>query len=255
MASMSTPASLVTELRAAGCVFAEQEARLLTGAASGDALTELVRRRVAGEPLEYVLGWAALRGLRIRVAPGVFVPRRRTEFLAGEAIARAWPDARVVDLYCGSGAIGAAIRAEVGDVDLTAADVDPVATDCARENLPDAWVCTGAGFTALPTRLRGRVDVLVANVPYVPTAAIAGLPPEAREHEPRQALDGGGDGLRHVRALAHESPAWLAPAGSLLVEVGTDQAAAACAAFTEAGLRVGTAEDEDTVVVLGQRSG
>src|SRR5688572_21960081 len=100
---------VIAALRAGGCVFAEEEARLLLSAAVSDGeLSALVDRRVAGEPLEHLLGWAEFCGLRIEVDPGVFVPRRRTEFLVRQAAARARPGATVVDLCCGSGAVGVA---------------------------------------------------------------------------------------------------------------------------------------------------
>src|ERR671933_2731246 len=119
---------LVATLRAAGCVFAEDEARLLRAQArTPTELALLTRRRVAGEPLEHVLGWAEFAGLRVAVEPGVFVPRHRSEFLVEQAAA-AVPHARVVvDLCCGSGALGAALLQRLGAVELHAADVDPVA--------------------------------------------------------------------------------------------------------------------------------
>ncbi|NEA47762.1 methyltransferase, partial [Streptomyces sp. SID10815] len=121
-------AEVVTALRAAGCVFAEDEAELILAAArTPRELTALVRRRASGLPLEQVLGWAGFHGLRIAVEPGVFVPRRRTELLVDEAVAQA-PHARlVVDLCCGSGAVGAALADALGPVELHAADIDPVA--------------------------------------------------------------------------------------------------------------------------------
>ena len=149
----------------------------------------MVDRRAAGLPLEHVLGWAEFFGLRIAVDPGVFVPRRRTEFLvrqaaalarqaaspAGQAVAR--PRAVVVDLYCGSGAVGAALVAAVGRVELYAVDIDPAAVRCARRNLAaGGQVYEGDLYQPLPVALRGRVDVLVANAPYVPTEAIGLLP-------------------------------------------------------------------------------
>src|SRR3954462_3557379 len=105
---------VVARLRAAGCVFAEDEARLLLAGAAPDALDALVARRVAGEPLEPLLGWAEFCGLRVAVAPGVFVPRRRTEALVEEAVALFRPGAVVVDLCCGSGALGLAVAASGG---------------------------------------------------------------------------------------------------------------------------------------------
>src|SRR5690348_4452880 len=193
---MAVPDSvIVTRLRAAGCVFAEDEARLLIAAARTPAeLDVMVGQRVAGLPLEQVLGWAEFCGLRIGVEPGVFVPRRRTEFLVREAAVGTPDGAVVVDLCCGSGALGLALASALGAIRLYASDVDPAAVRCARRNLGGVagQVFEGDLFAPLPASLRGRVDVLLANVPYVPTSELALMPVEAREHEPRQALDGGG---------------------------------------------------------------
>src|SRR5664279_3013623 len=195
--SAGTPPALVARLRAAGCVFAEDEARLLQSAAADPASLEaMVDRRVAGEPLEYVLGWAEFCGLRIAVDATVFVPRQRTEFLVRQAAgllratgdgpgaaggpagprpvdAPAGPRPVVLDMCCGSGAIGVALAAIVGDIDLYAADVDPAAVRCARRNVPAAGgrVYQGDLFEPLPAALRGRVEILAANAPYVPTEA------------------------------------------------------------------------------------
>src|SRR3954471_20501756 len=128
--------TVVTRLRAAGCVFAEDEAELLIAEAPTPAeLTAMVERRAAGIPLEYVLGWAAFCGLRISVDPGVFVPRRRTELLVREAAALTSPGMVVIDLCCGSGALGVALATLAGPVELHAADVAPVAVACARRNV------------------------------------------------------------------------------------------------------------------------
>jgi release factor glutamine methyltransferase len=252
----TTEQSVVVRLRAAGCVFAEDEARLLVEAApTARDLDGLVARRVAGEPLEQLLGWAEFCGLRIAVSPGVFVPRRRTEFLVETALRLTRPGAVVVDLCCGSGAVGAALAAAVPGLDLTAADVAPDAVACARRNLPGDRVHQGDLYAALPPDLRGRVDVLVANVPYVPTAAIALMPPEARDHEPRTALDGGPDGLDVARRVLAEAPEWLAPGGSVLFESSQGQSAAALAAVGAAGLtaRVETDDERGATVVVGTR--
>ncbi|MGY1835105.1 putative protein N(5)-glutamine methyltransferase [Blastococcus sp. SYSU DS0510] len=252
----SLQAAVVRRLRDAGCVFAEDEAALLASAAGdADDLARLVARRVAGAPLEQVLGWAEFCGLRITVAPGVFVPRRRTGLVVDEAAALARPGAVVVDLCCGTGAVAAALAAAVPGIDLHAADADPAAVACARLNLPGTPVHEGDLFDALPRGLRGRVDVLTANVPYVPTAAIALLPPEAREHEPRTALDGGADGLALARRVAAEAPGWLAPGGALLFECGEGQVAAALDLVAAAGLaaRLVTDDDRGATVVVGTR--
>ncbi|MET0765742.1 MAG: putative protein N(5)-glutamine methyltransferase [Blastococcus sp.] len=245
--------AVVLRLRAAGCVFAEDEARLLVEAAGTPAeLAAMVDRRVSGEPLEHLLGWVEFCGLRVAVGPGVFVPRRRTGFLVRQAAALAAPGSVVVDLCCGSGAVGAAVAAAVDGIDLHVADVDPVAVAYARRNLAVAEVHEGDLFEALPTALRGRVDVLVANVPYVPSGAIALMPPEARDHEPRVALDGGADGLDVVRRVAAGAPEWLAPGGSLLFESSASQAPHAVEVLAAVGLRPRVVGDEDldaTVVV------
>ena len=246
------PDPLVARLRAAGCVFAEDEARLLRAAAGSPAeLDELAARRVDGAPLEALLGWAEFCGLRIAVDPGVFVPRQRTAFLVAQALQRAGPGAVVVDLCCGTGAIGAAIAAAVPGVEVHAADVDPAAVACARRNLPRVY--QGDLYAALPERLRGRVDLLVVNAPYVPTAAIATMPPEARDHEPRVALDGGPDGLDVQRRVAADAPAWLRPGGALLIETGADQAPHTAELFADAGLVPRVVYAEDATVVIGER--
>ncbi|MEU9895972.1 putative protein N(5)-glutamine methyltransferase [Streptomyces phaeochromogenes] len=248
-------AHVVTALRSAGCVFAEDEARLILSTARTPAeLTVMVDRRVAGLPLEHVLGWAEFRGLRIAVEPGVFVPRRRTEFLVEQAVALAPEAPVVVDLCCGSGAVGAALAAGLPGVELHAADVDPAAVRCARRNVgPGVHVYEGDLFEALPRGLRGRIGILAANVPYVPSGEVGLLPPEARDHEPLVALDGGGDGLDVLRRVAGEAPGWLAPGGSLLVETSERQAGPAVEILADAGLipRLEVSEELYANVVIG----
>ncbi len=249
---------LVATLRAAGCVFAEDEARLLREQArTPDELASMTTRRVAGEPLEHVLGWAEFAGLRVAVEPGVFVPRHRSEFLVYQAVAAA-PRARVaVDLCCGTGALGAALLARLGDVELHAADVDAAAVRCARRTLAGrGQVHLGDLFAALPASLRGRVDLLVASTPYVPSDAVRLMPPEAREHEPMGALDGGSDGLAVVRRLVAEAPAWLAPGGVVLVETSAAQGEAARTAMAAAGLDAAVLADDEgeSTAVRGHHS-
>ncbi|MGN7800212.1 putative protein N(5)-glutamine methyltransferase [Leifsonia sp. 22587] len=245
-------AGIVARLRAAGCVFAEDEARLLTEAARSSAeLERLVSRRVAGEPLEPLLGWVEFGGLRLRIGPGVFVPRRRTELLARRAagLARDAMErsgrAVVLDLCCGAGAIGAVVASSVPDAEVFASDVDPAAVACARQNLAADRVFEGDLFDALPAALRGRVDVLAVNAPYVPTAAIPLMPPEARDYEPGVALDGGPDGLDLHRRIAAEASSWLAPGGTLLIEAGEEQAEASAALFAASGLRTSVEADDE----------
>ncbi|PYI57152.1 putative protein N(5)-glutamine methyltransferase [Paenibacillus flagellatus] len=249
-------ASVVTILRAAGCVFAEEEARLLVAAArSPDELAAMADRRAAGFPLEHVIGWAEFCGLRIAVDPGVFVPRRRSEFLARQAIALARPGTVAVDLCCGSGALGAALAAAVRPIELHAADVDPAAVQCARRNVAPygGRVYEGDLYEPLPAALRGRVGIVIANAPYVPSEAIALMPPEARLHEALVALDGGTDGLDVQRRVAAEAPRWLAEGGHLLVETGERQAPQTADLFARCGLlpRVARSDDWDATVVIG----
>ncbi|MGW4199535.1 putative protein N(5)-glutamine methyltransferase [Streptomyces sp. NPDC004726] len=252
---------MAARLRAAGCVFAEEEAALLLSAARSRAeLAAMVDRRISGLPLEHVLGWAEFCGLRMAVDPGVFVPRRRTEFLVRRAAALAPAGAVVVDLCCGSGALGAALAADADAdrVELHAADIDQAAVRCARRNVEAAGgrVYEGDLYEPLPARLRGRVDVLLANVPYVPTEEIGLLPAEARVHEARVALDGGADGLDVLRRVAAGAYAWLAPGGSLLFETGEGQADQAMGIVSRSGLdpSVATSEELYATVVIGTRS-
>ncbi|HEX6523134.1 MAG TPA: putative protein N(5)-glutamine methyltransferase [Streptosporangiaceae bacterium] len=246
---------IVSKLKAAGCVFAEDEARLLAEAArTPGELDSMVDRRVAGLPLEQVIGWAEFCGLRIVLEPGVFVPRRRTEFLVQQALALlAAPNAVIVDLCCGAGAIAAALAAGVRSAQVHAADIDPAAVRCARRNVP-GHVYQGDLFEPLPAGLRGRVAILTANVPYVPAGEIGLLPPEARAYEPRVALDGGADGLDVLRRVAVQAPRWLAPGGHLLTETSERQAPLAADLFAAAGLtpRVAVSADMQAAVVIGR---
>jgi release factor glutamine methyltransferase len=244
---------VVARLRAAGCVFAEDEARLLMAAArTPDELSAMVEQRAAGLPLEQVLGWAEFCGLRIAVDPGVFVPRRRTEFLVQQAAVLARPGDIVVDLCCGAGAIGAALAAAVDQAEVHAVDIDPAAVRCARRNVT-GHVYQGDLYQPLPARLRGRAGIVAANVPYVPTGEIGFLPPEARAHEPLAALDGGPDGLDVLRRVAAGAPDWLAAGGHLLIETSQRQAPLAAAAFAASGLTAQTASSADlnATVVIG----
>jgi release factor glutamine methyltransferase len=283
---MEADAGVVTRLRAAGCVWAEDEAALIAGSAkSRGELDAMVARRAGGEPLEQVVGWAEFAGLRVLVDPGVFVPRRRSEFLVSVAAALA-PDGTaprvIVDLCCGTGALGLAVAVELArtvevawladvagrdaggpasasirlrGVELHAADLDPAAVAGARRNVEPAGgrVYQGDLFGALPVQLRGRIDVLICNAPYVPTSEIAFMPAEAREHEAPMALDGGTDGLAILRRAAGDAVAWLTRGGVLLVETSERQASSMAAVMTSAGLVARVHEDDESgaTVVTG----
>ena len=152
--------------------------------------------------------------------------------------------------------MGAALDAALDGVELYAADIDPAAVQCARRNIGDrAQVYEGDLYDPLPGSLRGRVDILAANVPYVPTEEIGLLPPEARLHEPRVALDGGSDGLEIMRRVTAAAPQWLAPGGSVLVETSERQAPQALETIARAGLipRVASSEELSATVVIGTR--
>jgi release factor glutamine methyltransferase len=166
----------------------------------------------------------------------VFVPRPETEGLADRAAAL--KPRIAVDLCTGSGAIACFLAAEVPGARVVATELDPAALAWARPNTERYGVELLAGDldAPLPGELAGRVDVLCANVPYVPSGAIPTLPRDVRDHEPRLALDGGPDGLDVLRRVAARAGRWLAPGGFLLCEIGEDQGEAAAALLADAGL-------------------
>lgn len=218
-------------------MFAEEEvALILDEAADADSVERMMRRRVTGEPLEIVLGWARFRGLRIAVDTGVFVPRTRTGHLVELALPLLTPGGLVLDLCCGSGAAAAAVEAESGvdGLEVWAADVDPAAVRCARRNIRGT-VVEGDLFAALPPRLRGGFGVILVNAPYVPSGEIRMMPPEARLHEPRAALDGGYDGVDVHRRIATDAVDWILPGGTLLIETSAQQEHLTLEAFDAAG--------------------
>lgn len=262
---------LVRRLRAAGCVFAEEEAALLAAATDDPAERERwCRRRETGEPLEQIVGWVQFAGDRYRLGPGVFVPRRRSEFLVERAAATVPTGFRhpvlVVEMCCGVGAIGLAItRRLLGRnvaVEVHLADIDPCALQWADRNgssLPPSSVHVsihqGDLWTAVPADLQGRVDLVVANAPYVPTAELAFLPGEARDHEPAAALDGGADGVDLHRRIVADTPRWLAPGGAVVIETSDRQADLTAAVMADAGLTVRIDHDAEraATAVTGRR--
>lgn len=249
-------AAIVARLRAAGCVFAEDEARLLLSTVADPAdLAKNVNRRVSGVPLEHILGWVEFAGLRVAVSPGIFVPRRRTEFLVRQAAAHTAPGAVVLDLCCGCGALAMALNEVVAGVQLYAADIEPAAVACARINLASLGgkVFAGDLFQALPRTLQGSIDTILCNAPYVPTEEIGTMPPEARVHESPTSLDGGFDGLEVHRQVATDVARWLAPGGRIFIEASRDQAEGTAALLSQHGLvtRIVSSAEFFATVVIG----
>jgi release factor glutamine methyltransferase len=212
------------------------------------AYRELVRRRLAGNPVAYLLGQKEFWSLDLRVDPRVLVPRPDTETLVELALDRlaAWPPdhpVRVADIGTGSGAIALALKKERPGAEVWAVDVSADALAVARDNA--ARLALDVHFVGghLLDPLEGPFALIVSNPPYIPSGDIDGLAPEVR-HEPRLALDGGADGLDVVRELIGQAARQLAPGGTLAVEIGADQAGATRDLFTRAGFaEVGHRED------------
>lgn len=237
---------VASRLAAAGCVAAVEEAAEITLAAGGDParLEALVARRAGGEPLAWVLGSAAFCGLRIKVGPGVYVPRWQSEPLARRAAALLPEGGVAVDLCTGSGAIACFLRSVSPSATVVATDVDPAAVACARDNGVDALL--GHLDEPLPVGLLGAVDVVTAVTPYVPTGELRFLPRDVVAFEPQVALDGGDDGLRMVSAVVARSTRWLRPGGWLLLELGGDQAGPVADLMSATGLgQVAVLRDDD----------
>jgi release factor glutamine methyltransferase len=239
---------------AAELVAAEDEP---AGSRPAAHLTELVRRRTAGEPLQYVLGCWTFLGFDLLVDPRVLIPRPETEVTARIAIDEAvrlgarrgrpdpWAGAAttytVADLGTGSGAIALALAAELPDAEVWATDSSEDALAVARANLagtglPSTRVRLSAGswFGALPQTLRGRLRLVVSNPPYVAESELESLPTELR-HEPRPALVSGPTGREAIEVILREAPAWLDPVGTVVCEVAPHQANAASQAAAMAG--------------------
>lgn len=246
---------LVERLRRAGCVFAEDEAEVLREAAQGGrSLSSMVDERVGGVPLEHVVGWVDFAGVRVPIDRGVFVPRPRSEFLVDIAAGLLRPGQRLLDLCCGSGALAVAVGSRV-PVDVLATDNDSRAVANARRALAP-WggeVYEGDLFEALPEYVRSAVDVVVVVAPYVPRDAIDLLPHEARDFEPRGALDGGGDGLDVLRRVAAQVDAWLRPGGWILAEIAEEQAPVLAAVFESRGMRTAVHERDGAIVLSARR--
>ena len=213
---------------------AEADALLEASNAGVGPLEELLARRLAGEPLAWIIGWVRFCDARVRVDPGVFVPRPQTEALARRAVALLPADGIAVDLCAGSGAIAVVLGAARPRATVIATDVDPAAVACARRNGVEALL--GDLDEPLPPALRGRVDVVTAVVPYVPTEELHLLPRDVLAHEPRRALDGGPRGTVVLERAARAAARWLRPGGSVLLELGGEQADELSTTMADAGL-------------------
>ena len=223
-------------LAAGGCIdpAAEADALLDASRAGGDPLEELIARRLAGEPLGWITGWVRFCEVCVRVDPGVFVPRPQTESLARRAAALLPADGIAVDLCTGSGAVAVVLGSACPRATVIATDIDPAAVACARRN--GVGALPGDLDEPLPPALRRRVDVVTAVVPYVPTEELHLLPRDVLAHEPRRALDGGPRGTVVLERAARAAARWLRPGGSVLLELGGEQADELSATMADAGL-------------------
>ena len=234
------------QLREAGCVAAEEEAALLVQAAAGDAarLAALVARRRTGEPLAWLVGSVRFCDETVLVCPGVYVPRRQSEPLALEAAARLPEHGLAVDLCTGSGAIAVVLGRRRPLAWVVATEIDPVAAACARSNGVEVFL--GDMAAGLPAAFRGQADVVTAVVPYVPSDELRFLPRDVVAYEPRRALDGGRDGTLFLARAIIEAAPLLRPGGSLLLELGGDEADLLASVLAENGYRdVELVFDED----------
>jgi release factor glutamine methyltransferase len=219
-----------------GCIAPGEEADALflaVGEGVGP-IEELVARRLGGEPLAWITGSVRFCDVRIHVDPGVFVPRPHTQAMAQRAVSLLPAEGIAVDLCTGSGAVAAVLGSAYPQATVVATDIDPVAVACARRNGVRAVV--GDLDDPLPPSLCGRVDVVTAVVPYVPTEELPFLPRDVLANEPRGALDGGTRGTTLLFRAAEAAARWLRPGGSVLLELGGDQAGELATTLVEFGL-------------------
>jgi release factor glutamine methyltransferase len=237
-------ADLVAELAAAGVPTPEVDARLLERFArdSGADLSSLVARRVAREPLQLIVGSVGFRYLDLLVRPGVFIPRPETEVLAGLAIERVPSGGTVVEPCTGTGAVACTVATEASPSLVVATDVSPAAVVLARENAARTGafavqVLEGDLLAPVDPALRGAVDVIVSNPPYLASADLASCEPEVRDWDPHPALVAGPTGLEGTARLSIAATEWLKPGGTLLLEIDPRRAPAHAEQARAAGLR------------------
>ncbi len=239
-------AGLTALLEGGGFVAAAEEAAELLAAAAGDAarLERLVGRRLTGEPLAWITGKVVFCDVELRVEPGVYVPRWQTEQLAERACRRLPAGGTAVDVCTGAGAIARVLAVRDPAARIVGTDADATSVACARANGVDAL--RGDLLDPVPAALRGAVDLVVAVVPYVPTAELALLQRDTLTFEAARSYDGGPDGLDLLRRVAADARAFLRPGGVLLLELGGDQAAVTGPALEALGYApVATLVDED----------
>lgn len=262
---------VVAVLRSGGCADPAEECQLIIEhvceVSPGCSLVEaqctalaLAERRIAGDRLEYLLGWTWFAGVRIEVDYGVFIPRWQTETLATLAAATALSlgSPTVLDLFCGTAAIACVVADRVPTATVLAGERDPRAVACARRNAVRFGIDVYESDVdaGIPVRYRGEVDVLTANVPYVPAPEMHRF---AREWalEPPSTRHGGDDGLAWTRIAATRAASWLREGGWFFTEIGVDQEQDARRALEEAGfsdVRVCDDPDGDPCAVMGQLS-
>ena len=203
---------------------------------------ETITRRSAREPIQDITGEAPFFGYTFQVTPAVLIPRFDTEILVEESLRYVKPDSQILDLCTGSGCILLTILAEskrmYGDaceVRGTASDISEDALSVAKSNSERLRTEANLILSDLFNNIRGTYDIITTNPPYIPTAVVAGLDPEVRDHEPNLALDGKEDGLFFYRKIANEAGAYLREGGRLIMEIGFDQGEAVMQLLDKAG--------------------
>ena len=239
-----------------------RDLRLYTSTENEQKINALLQRRLAGEPLAYLIGEWEFYGLPIKVTPDVLIPRMDTEVLvetAVNALVGRKMDARILDLCSGSGCIGCAISHELPAARLVMVDISDRALEVSKQNLrlnrQNRTICLKADALAKPPMSIGTFDLIVSNPPYVPSFEILTLDSSVRDYEPLGALDGGEDGLMFYRAIVRNWNGVLRPGGQLMFEVGETQADAVSDLMRGAGFRdIATVEDTAGVrrVVTGR---
>ncbi len=213
-----------------------------------DQYRQLVKRRAAGEPLQALLGETEFYGRGFKMADGVFIPRPETERLVEACVGlltggnSSLLSPLALEVGCGSGIIACSLAAEIPRLQVVASDVNERAVEISRVNARRLGVAARVEFLAgelcvpFPADLQGRANLLVSNPPYIRSADVPGLPREVLAHDPREALDGGPDGLRFYHELARHAATWLFPGGWLAMEIGHDQADQVTAICAASGL-------------------